>query len=234
MGESKNFLITGTSRGLGHALAGHYLSLGHNVAGVSRGESDIDAPNYRHFTADIQVEADVQGLFSDLRKHFDRLDVLINNAAAAGTAPALLTTGSQFEDIIKTNLIGCFLVSREAIKFMKRHGSGRVINFSSINVPLRSTGSVAYNASKAAMENMAGSLAGELIDTDITINTIGLSLVENTGMFDQLSDAAVKEKQAGLTKPDVISVQEIAHVIDFLSSKNSRNITNQTVFFGGV
>jgi len=234
MPENFKILITGTSRGLGYALARHYLSLGHNVAGVSRGESDIEAPNYQHFTTDIRIEADVQGLFSKLRKHMGGLDILINNAGASSTAPALLTTGSQFEDVIKTNLIGCFLVSREAIKLMKRQASGRVINFSSINVPLRSAGSVAYNASKAALENMTGTLARELIGTDITVNTLGLSLVENSGMVEQLSDSAIKEKQANLLKPDLISVQEIAHVIDFLCHPSARNITNQSFFFGGV
>ena len=234
MPEIRNILITGTSRGLGYALAGHYLTLGHNVAGVSRGKSEIEAPNYKHFTTDIQIEAEVLDLFSNLRKHMDGLDILINNAGASNTAQALLTTGSQFEDVIKTNLIGCFLVSREAVKFMKRQGSGRIINFSSINVPLRSAGSIAYNASKAAVENMTGTLARELIGTEITVNTVGLSLVENTGMLEQLSNSAVKEKQANLIKPDLISVEEIAHVIDFLSHQGARNITNQSFFFGGI
>jgi 3-oxoacyl-[acyl-carrier protein] reductase len=231
---NQNILITGTSQGLGYALACHYLSHGHNVVGVSRSESRIDDSRYRHFLCDIRIEAEVQILFSSLRKHMDHLDVLINNAAISESAPALLTSGSQFDDIIRTNLIGCFLVSREAIKFMKRKGCGRVINFSSVNVPLRSPGSIAYNASKSAIENMAGSYARELTETEITINTVGLSLVENTGMLKQLSDMAVEDKQASLMKPDIITVQEIAHIIDFLCHPNALNITSQSIFFGGV
>jgi len=232
--ENRNILITGTSRGLGHALACHYLSFNHNVVGVSRQESEIDDPHYRHISADIRIESEVRTLFSDLRKHMNSLDILINNAGISVTAPALLTTGTQFNDIIRTNLIGCFLVSREAIKFMKRQGCGRVINFSSINVPLRSSGSIAYNASKSAVENMAGTFSSELTETEITINTVGLSLVENTGMFEQLSDFTIKEKQTNLTKPDVITVQEITHIIDFLCHPNALNISNQSIFFGGV
>jgi len=232
--ELKNLFITGTSRGIGRSLVEHYCARGHRVFGCSRADSDFQHDHYHHIVADITDEKAVRQLFTEAKTHKASVDVLINNAGLTHDALALMTNTNNARRIVDTNLIGTFILIRETIRYMKRQKSGRIINFSSINVALNSVGSAVYNASKAAVENLTGTIANELADDDITINTIGLSLVEASGMYKNLTESALAEKQRALIKKNMLSISEIAHTIDFLVSDQAKNITNQTIYFGGV
>jgi NAD(P)-dependent dehydrogenase (short-subunit alcohol dehydrogenase family) len=94
-------------------------------------------------------------------------------------------------------------------------------------------GSSLYSASKAALQSLALTLSRESAKVDITINTIGLSVVDKTGMLASLSQKALTEKQSLLIKPNLLSIDEIIHAIDFFSSPYSKNICAQTLYFGG-
>jgi 3-oxoacyl-[acyl-carrier protein] reductase len=163
-----------------------------------------------------------------------RLDLVINNAGITQFSLGILTRAITAGEIINTNILGTFLITREALRLMQRQRYGRIVNFSSINVPLGSIGGSIYNASKAAMESMATTLSRENAKADITINTIGLSVVDKTGMSDSLTPKALAEKQCLLIKPDLIKVEEIIHAINFLASPLSKNICAQTIYFGGT
>ena len=101
-------------------------------------------------------------------------------------------------------------------------------------MPLNSSGAMAYNASKAANESVSGTMASELSEFGITFNTVGLSLVEDSGMIADLSESALQAKINRLTRPAALCVEEVAHVLDFFLSRNAGNITNQIVYFGGI
>lgn len=234
MSEPRTILITGASRSIGRALAARYADAGHTVFGCARGDSDFAHDNYTHIIADITDEAAVRSVFKTVLDAGVTIDLLINNAGITQSRPALLTGSAEAAGILETNLVGAFTVLRETIKHMMRAKRGRIVNFSSINVPLGSVGGALYNASKAGLENLGHTLAREIAGGDITINTIGLSLVEGSGMAEGLSDKGLIEKQAALIKPDLITINEIAHAVDFFASDAARNITNQIVYFGGV
>jgi 3-oxoacyl-[acyl-carrier protein] reductase len=173
-------------------------------------------------------------MFSEIASEFARIDLVVNNAGLALSRLALLTSAAEFASVIRVNLVGAFIVSREAIRLMKRTRFGRIVNFSSINVPLASSGGAAYNAAKAGLENLAITLSRECAQDDITINSIGLSLVAGSGMVEGLNSVALAEKQSALIKPDLIEITEIIHAIEFFAAPDARNITGQTVYFGGV
>lgn len=234
MSDPRTILITGASRSIGRALAARYANAGHRVFGCARGASDFVHDNYTHIEADITDEAAVRDVFKAVVDAGATIDLLINNAGITQAKPALLTGSAEAAGILETNLTGAFTVLREAIKHMMRAKQGRIVNFSSINVPLGSVGGALYNASKAGLENLGHTLAREIGKADITINTLGLSLVEGSGMAEGLADKALAEKQAELIKPDLIDIDEIAHAVDFFASDAARNITNQVVYFGGV
>lgn len=229
-----SFLVTGSSRGLGRLLAEEYLSKGVKIFGCSRNPSTINNPNYKHFMIDITDEASVVSMFKEISLLKTRLDLVINNAGLTQASLGVLTSAKTAHEIINTNVLGAFLVTREALKLMQRQRYGRIINFSSINVPQGSVGSSLYTASKAALESMALTLSRENAKADITINTIGLSVVDKTGMLDSLSPRALTEKQNLLLKPDLLKVDEIIHAIDFFSSPIAKNICAQTIYFGGA
>ena len=227
-------LVTGASRGLGRGLVERYLSDGATVAGCARQASDIDHPNYTHFVTDIRDEASVVSMFKGVAALKAPLRLLINNAGTSQASLGILTRGSTAQEIVQTNLLGTFFVSREALKLMQRHKKGRIVNFSSINVPLGSTGSSLYNATKAGVEAMSHVLARECGSVDITINTLGLSLVGNSGMLGALGEKAVAAKQSNMLKPEVLDLDEIVHSINFFASPLARNLTCQTLYFGGL
>lgn len=227
-------LITGASRGLGKALAEEYLNAGLTVYGCSRQASTIDHPHYMHFAVDVSDEVGVSAMIKAISALKLPVNLLINNAGLTQASLGILTRAASAQDILGTNLLGNFLVSREALKLMQRQRYGRIVNFSSINVPLGSVGSALYNASKAGVEAMAKVLTRECGNADITINTLGLSLVANSGMLESLSPKALAMKQDALLKPKVLEVEEIMHAINFFASPLARNISCQTVYFGGV
>jgi 3-oxoacyl-[acyl-carrier protein] reductase len=234
MGSPRTVLVTGSSRGIGRDLSIHLLQSGDTVIGCARGEAQLSHERYRHFQTDVADEASVRNMFSSIASEFGRIDLVVNNAGLALSRLALLTSAVEFVSIIQVNLVGAFIVSREAIRLMKRTRFGRIVNFSSINVSLASSGGVAYNAAKAGLENMAVTLSRECAHDDITINSIGLSLVADSGMVEALNPTAIAEKQNALIKPNLIKIAEIVHAIEFFAAPDARNITGQTIYFGGV
>jgi len=112
LNEKQIILITGTRKGIGRYLVEHYTSLGHQVIGCSRNETEYSIDNYQHFCLDVCDEKDVKRMFSQIRKSYGRLDILINNAGIASMNHALLTTMDTVYKIYGTNVFGTFLFCR--------------------------------------------------------------------------------------------------------------------------
>jgi 3-oxoacyl-[acyl-carrier protein] reductase len=227
-------LITGTSKGLGLALAQAYLDAGEQVIGCSRGVSAISNVNYHHHVIDVSNEVHVASMFSSIRQAKLVPRLLINNAALSQKSLASFTNAQSAQELLGVNLIGAFLVSKEAIRVMQRHRFGRIVNLTSINVPLASIGSSLYNASKAGLDALGHSLAAECKNYDITVNSLGLSIVANTGMAEALDAAAIEAKCAPLLKPKLLETAEIVAAINFFAASESKNITGQQLYFGGI
>jgi 3-oxoacyl-[acyl-carrier protein] reductase len=183
---------------------------------------------------DVSDEASVVAMFASIRAIGWAPRLLINNAGLSQKSLAVFTTGASARQILEVNLVGAFVVSREAVKAMQRQRFGRIVNLSSINVPLASAGGAIYNASKAGLESLGVSLAGECRQYDITINSIGLSLVAGTGMVESLDEKALEAKKVQLIKPKPIETAEIVAAIDYFASDTARNVTGQVLYFGGV
>lgn len=228
-------LITGASRGLGLLLARSFAERGDKVVGFARSGPGFVHPNYQHLQIDLTEEAEVVKAFIQLNSDPAGIRLCINNAGVAQASLALLTKAQTFSDTLTANLTSAFVVSREALKHMKRRRFGRIVNMTSINVPMASPGGVAYNASKAGLEAMMRTLVHEVVPAeDITFNALGLSLVAQSGMVEGLSEAGLSAKVSRLPKPALLEVDEIIHALDFLAAPEARNITGQTLYFGGV
>lgn len=231
---NKKVLITGTSQGLGRAIAEQFLEEGAFVFGCSRGGHSINHDNYCHFTLDISNDIQVSQMFKDIKSRQMSLDLLINNASLLYSGIAAFTSAAKIKELIDVNLIGTFFVTREALKLMQLNGYGRIINFSSINVEAGWAGGAVYNASKAGVVAMSKSLVRECVGMDITINTLGLSFAAGGGMTESIDPKVLAQKQLELIKPNLLEVDEIMHAIDFFSSPLAKNISCQTLYFGGL
>ncbi len=226
-------LITGTRKGIGKFMAEHYVAQGHHVIGCSRGEIDWKLDGYIHYVADVADEKAVQAIFVDLRQTYGRLDHLINNAGMASMNHSLLTPVSTVHKLLDTNVVGTFLFCREAAKLMKKNKYGRIVNFTTIAVPLKLAGEAIYVASKAAVLSLTEVLAREFAEFGITVNSVGPVPIET-----DLIRAVPKEKIDYLLAKQAIhrlgTCEDVANVIDFYLKKESGLVTGQNLFLGGV
>lgn len=231
--EKLIILITGTRKGIGNQLAKYYLEKGHFVIGCSRSPSDLEHVNYSHFCVDVAIEQQVNNLFMHIRKEFGRLDVLINNAGMASMNHSVLTPLSTVNKLFDTNFVGTFLFSRQAIKLMQKNKFGRIINFSTVAVPLNLEGEAIYAASKSAIEQFTKVLSKEVGSLGITVNTIGPTPIE-TDLIKAVPKNKIEEllQQQGIKRLGV--VEDVINVMNFYISDKSNFISGQTIYLGGV
>ena len=226
-------LISGTSRGIGRGLALHYLERGFAVVGCSRHPGDLEAARYRHHCLDVTDERAVQRLMASIREKEKRLDVLINNAGVAAMNHALLTPMTTVHHVLETNVSATFLLCREASRLMKASGNGRIVNLSTVAVPLRLEGEAIYAASKAAVEMLTRVLARELASFGITCNAVGPTPIE-TDLVRNVPREKIDRLLASQAIPRFGRVADVANVIDFFLRPESEFVTGQVVYLGGV
>jgi 3-oxoacyl-[acyl-carrier protein] reductase len=226
-------LVTGARRGLGRLMAEHILRGGGRVAGFARGEATIDHPDYSHFRVDVADPGSVQRGFGELREVTDAVHIVVNNAAVLTSQYAMIMPPAAAAAMVNTNLLGAFLVSREAAKLMRRTTWGRIINISSMAVALEPIGDSVYAASKAGLTAMGNVLAKELAPLNVTVNTLGVTAFA-TDMLAQLPQDKVAQVVAGLPLPRFAEPDDVFNVLDFLASERSSYITAQTIYLGGV
>jgi 3-oxoacyl-[acyl-carrier protein] reductase len=170
-------LITGTSQGLGLALAERLLADGWTVYGFARGPQTLAHANFTAHTVDITDEAAARAAVS-LVAESGRIDLLVNNAGAAALNAFLLTPGSVAENLMRVNYLGTFHCLQAVGKVMVRQRGGLVINLTTVAVPLSLEGEAAYVASKAAVEALTKVTAKELATQGVRVVALGFGPVD--------------------------------------------------------
>lgn len=230
---NKTILISGNRKGIGRYLSEYYLKKKFNVIGCSRSKTDLEHINYLHVLCDVKNENDIIKVVKKGKKKFGKIDILINNAGIASLNHSILTPKKTIDDIFATNYNGSFFFSRECAKIMIKNKFGRIVNFSTVAVPLNLEGEMAYSSSKVAVEKMSSIMSKELARYNITINTIGPSPVET-----DLIRVVPKDKVKEIIDKQVIKrfglYQDISNVIDFFISEKSSFITAQKIYLGGL
>jgi 3-oxoacyl-[acyl-carrier protein] reductase len=135
--------------------------------------------------------------------------------------------------MVNVNLLGPFMVSREAAKFMRKRKWGRIINIGSMAVSLEPIGDSVYAACKAGLSTMANVMAREFASFNVTCNTLAITAIDRD-MLRQLPRDKVAAIIERLPLPRFAEADDILNVIDFLASERSSYITAQTIFLGGV
>ena len=226
-------LITGTRKGIGRYLAEYYVKKGFIVEGCSRKPFDCELPHYTHHIVDVADEGQVTAMFSSIQKRHGRLDIAINNAGIASMNHVLLTPGSAADRIIQTNLRGTFLVCRESAKLMKKNRYGRIVNFSTVAVPMHLEGEAMYASTKSAVETFSKIIARELAGFGLTCNVIGPAPIE-TDLIQSVPAEKIKKIVNDLAIKRLGRFEDITNVIDFFIKRESDYITGQVVYLGGM
>jgi 3-oxoacyl-[acyl-carrier protein] reductase len=225
-------LVTGARKGIGLFLAKHLVSQHCRVVGCSRQPSDLMLPGYEHVTADITSEEQVVALVKHIRNRYGRLDIVINNAGIGVMNPVLLMPLSTSQSIFQTNFFGTLLVCRESIKLMMKHRWGRIVNFSTVAVPLDLEGEAVYAASKSAVETLTRILAREVSSFGVTVNAVGPSPVD-TDLIRHVPKSKIDMLLDRLAIKWPSTMEDVANVVDFFLRKESSCVTGQVVYLGG-
>lgn len=229
----RNVLITGTSRGIGKALAEHFLEEGDIVFGCARTGGNILHDNYHHSVLDISLEDEVAGLFYDIREKISKLDILVNNAGVANMNAFALTPVDTVRKIFDVNVIGSFCMSQKAIQLLRKSKYPRIINMTTVAVPLQLEGEAAYAASKSAIETLTQVMAKELGRFGITCNALGPAPI----LTDLIKNVS-KEKIDNLIKKQAVkrmaTIDDVINVVEFFAKPDSSMVSGQVIYLGGV
>ncbi len=240
--KDKVALVTGASRGIGKAIA---LALAENGAAVAVNYSSSEASavevaelirknggKAEIFKARVNVEAEVEEMFSAVEKSLGPVDILVNNAGITKDNLLMRMKTEEWDSVIDVNLKGAFLCTRRAVKGMMKNRYGKIINISSVVGFAGNAGQFNYSATKAGIIGMTKSAALECASRGIRVNAVAPGFIE-TDMTASLSDdvkAAYMEKipLKSLGKPE-----DIANAVVYLASPLSDYMTGQTLHLNG-
>src|SRR6185295_302836 len=229
----RRVLVTGATRGLGRALVEHCLAQGDEVVGCGRGASTLAHERYTHVACDVTDSAAVGRLFADLKRRVPHLDVLINNAGVASMNSIALTPIEAARRMIETNFLAAFNFTREALRLMRRAASPRVVNMTTVAVPLRLEGEAVYAASKSALETFTRIAAREIAPFGITCNGVGPCPVETA-----LTAAVPPDRIQALIDSQAVrrwaKPEDVVNVVEFFLRPESAMVTGQIIYLGGI
>jgi len=231
--KNKNVLITGSSRGVGKELANYFLENDANVVGFSRSNGTITHKNYTHINVDVGDPKSVMLGFSTLKKTHSSLDILVNNAAVLTSQYVMIMSPTSAQAMLNVNLLGPFMVSREASKMMKKNKWGRIINIGSMAASLEPIGDSIYAATKAGLRTLSNVMAKEFSPFGITCNTLAINAIDSD-MLAQLPRDKIDEIINSLPVPRYSNPEDIFNVVNFFVAEQSSSITAQTIYLGGV
>jgi glucose 1-dehydrogenase len=240
--QDKVVLVTGASTGIGQALAlgcareGAELVVNYRTdrAGAEKTAAEIRRLGRRAVVAqaDIARVADVRAMFQRIREEFERLDVLVNNAAVTGWGNLFEMTEERWDEVIGTNLKGTFFCSVEAARIMRDADGGSIINVSTNCAELGVKNLAVYAASKGGVHALTRQLAVELAPYSIRVNTFapGPTLVERN-----LRDDPDYDRTWGTVVPlnRAARPEEMVGPAVFLASADSSYMTGQIFFVDG-
>ena len=182
--EGKVAIITGAASGIGQATADLFRSEGATVVAADRMEG-VDV-----VSVDAGSEADVERLVEQTVADHGGVDIVFANAGISGGMAGLFEQSStDWEEILRVNLIGPFLAIKYAAPHMKERGGGSIVCTASVAGIRSGAGGVAYSASKAGVINLVKTAAAQLCDSNIRVNAICPGLIE-TGMTQGIYDMA--------------------------------------------
>ena len=242
--KDKIALVTGSSRGVGRAVALGLAKQGANV--VVNYTSNENAANEVVETiqamggkaiavkADVAQKAEVENLVNSAIDTFGRLDILVNNAGFTRPAMMIKMTEDQWDQVVDIHLKGAFLCSQAAGLHMKEQKSGKIINVTSVAGIVGTVGQINYSAAKGGIISMTKSIARELARYNVCANVISLGIVA-TDMTEKIrSDEKLKEIYMNrILLKRFAEADDIAPAFAFLASDESNYITGQLICVDG-
>ena len=235
-------LITGATRGIGKQIAITLAKQGYNIALNYRKENE-ELENTKKEIEKIGVQIlavkgdvanfeDCENFVKQVIERFGQIDVLVNNAGITKDMLLMRMKKEDFEQVIDTNLVGTFNVTKNVVPYMMKARSGRIINISSVVGISGNAGQTNYSASKAGIIGFTKSLAKEIASRNILVNAVAPGFIE-TNMTDVLKDDVKQEIAKNIPLKRMGTTQDVANVVKFLASDDGSYITGQVINVDG-
>ena len=235
-------LITGATRGIGKQIAITLAKQGYNIALNYRKENE-ELENTKKEIEEIGVQVlavkgdvanfeECENFVKQVIERFGQIDVLVNNAGITKDMLLMRMKKEDFEQVIDTNLVGTFNVTKNVVPYMMKARSGRIINISSVVGISGNAGQTNYSASKAGIIGFTKSLAKEIASRNILVNAVAPGFIE-TNMTDVLKDDVKQEIAKNIPLRRMGTTQDVANVVKFLASDDSSYITGQVINVDG-
>ena len=240
--KDKVALVTGASRGIGKAIALSLASQGAKVA-INYSSSDTAAlevcetirkngGTVEIFKAQINVEEEVEAMFSSIEEKLGSVDILVNNAGITKDNLLMRMKTQEWDSVIDVNLKGAFLCTRRALKGMMKARYGKIINISSVVGFSGNAGQFNYSATKAGIVGMTKSAALELASRGIRVNAVAPGFIE-TDMTASLTDDVKAAYMEKIPLKSLGKAEDIAQAVIYLASPMSDYMTGQTLHLNG-
>jgi len=235
-------IVTGSSRGIGRAVALRLASEGARVVVNARQEEALA----QAVVADIQgrggeailVMADVsqaegaQRLADTAFHHFGQVDILVNNAGVARDGLVVRLSEADWDRVLDVDLKGAFLCTRAVLKYMLRQRWGRIINITSVVGLMGNPGQANYAAAKAGLLGLTRAVAREVASRGITANAVAPGFIE-TDMTRALAPQLQEDIRGHIPLGHFGSPEDVAHAVAFLAAPEAAYITGQVVCVDG-
>jgi 3-oxoacyl-[acyl-carrier protein] reductase len=236
--NGKNALVTGSTRGIGRAIAETLAKSGARVAVVGRDlqkaketAAEVGA-GAQGFACDVTDTAAVAKLVADVEAAFGSIDILVNNAGITRDNLVMRLKDEDWDAVINANLRGAFAAIRAVSRGMMKRRSGRIINVSSIVGIIGNKGQANYAASKAGLIALTKSVAKELGSRNILVNAVAPGFIDT-----EMTAAMTPEAREALGKQIALerlgTPQDVAAMVAFLASDLSSYITGQVLVVDG-
>jgi len=238
--KGKTVIVSGSSRGIGKAIAERFCELGAQVVVRGTTESihavcaDLRAAGFSATAvqSDISRPEGAQQLVDAAVEAYGTVDILVNNAGITRDKLLIRMEEEDWDRVMDINLKGTFLLTKAAAKVMMKKRTGRIINISSVVGVMGNAGQSNYAASKAGLIGFTKSIARELAPRNITCNAIAPGFIE-TQMTDGLPEAVKEAYLKSIPAGRYGTPSEVADLTVFLASGQSAYITGQVIQLDG-
>ena len=236
--SGKNALVTGSTRGIGRAIAEAFSKSGARVAVVGRDQQRADEAavavgnGARGFAADVTETATVAKLIDDVEKAFGSIDILVNNAGITRDNIVMRLKDEDWDIVQNANLRGAFAAIRAVSRGMMKKRNGRIINVASIVGLIGNKGQANYAASKAGLIALTKTVAKELGSRNILVNAVAPGFIE-TEMTASMTPEAREALGKQIALERLGTVNDVAAMVTFLASDLASYITGQVFVVDG-